>query len=193
MRIRRLLGSLCLALGAGLGFVQTYALPFGWNRGPGSRWWESLRRATATALAAVDERAGPRPVVHAEFAGTIARSLDETERWLHDIGFVRNPIARLKTRDGTPEAGSWVYRESPLARRQLHLMLFESEDGGIAVYAHEELSSVHPLTGPGHFRGTGQSVGAGVRRARGLLPLDTQGAPDDPPEERWRVAAESTE
>jgi hypothetical protein len=144
-------------------------------------------------VAAIDEGAGPRPVVHAEFAGALDRNLPETEQWLHDMGFVRNPIARLKTRDGTPEAGSWVYRESPLARRQLHFMLFESDDGGIAVYAHEELSSVHPLYGPGHFRGEGQSVGAGVERARELLPLDTEGALDDPPDEPWQVAAESTQ
>jgi len=67
-------------------------------------------------VARIDEQAGPREVVHAEYAGALEASLSETEQWLWDMGFVRNPIARLKTRAGEPEAGSWVYRVSPLSR-----------------------------------------------------------------------------
>jgi hypothetical protein len=187
--VRRWLSSVVLGLGATAGLLQTYGVPLQRNRGPESRWWESLRRAIAGAVARVDEQAGPREVVHGEYAGALGRSLAQTEQWLWDMGFVRNPVARLKTRNGEPEAGSWVYRSSPLARRQLHLMLFERADGGVDVYAHEELSSVHPLYGPAHFRGTGQSVGAGVRRARGLLPLDTSEALEQPPDEPWDAAA----
>jgi len=72
-------------------------------------------------------------------------------------------------------------------------MLFEPADGGIDVYAHEELSSVHPVYGPAHFRGGGQSVGAGVRRGRRLLPLDTSEAPAEPPEDPWYVPARGNE
>lgn len=122
-----------------------------------------------------------------EYAGQLDASLGETEELLWDLGFVRNPFARLKTRKGEPEAGSWVYRDSPLDTRQLHLMLFHRDDGTIDIYAHEELSSVHPLCGPDHFRGCGQSVGAGVRRAREWLPLETEEAPADPPDGSWET------
>jgi hypothetical protein len=188
--VRSWLSSVALSFGATAGLIQTYGIPLRRNQGPESRWWESVRRAIADGLARIDEQAGPRSVVHAEYAGALECSLAETEQWLWDMGFVRNPIARLKTRDGAPEAGSWVYRSSPLSRRQLHLMLFERADGGVDVYAHDELSSVHPLYGPAHFRGEGQSVGAGVRRARRLLPLDTTDAPANPPDEPWNVAAQ---
>lgn len=183
------LSTVILSLGATAGFVQSYGLPLRFNRGPESRWWETLRRRISSSLERIDERAGPRPVVEAEFAGTLDRSLSETEQWLWDMGFVRNPIARLKTRNGVPEAGSWVYRDSPLAKRQLHVMLFERADSGIDIYAHEELSSIHPLHGPAHFRGEGQSVGAGVQKARELLPLETAEAPENPPGVPWNEAA----
>jgi len=177
-------GRLLLHAGATAGLLQTYGVPVRWNQGPESRWWESFRQRTANVWDQIDSNAGPRPVVDAEFAGTLGRSLDETEQLLWELGFVRNPIARVKQRDGKPEDGSWVYRESPLSPRQLHLMLFE-RDEVVDIYAHEELSSVHPLCGPAHFRGQGQSVGGGVRRARELLDLDTSGAIEEPPDCSW--------
>jgi len=173
-----------LMTGATAGFLQTYALPTRWNRGPDGRWWEPVRRTLSGFLGRFDGNAGPRPITEAEFAGSLDRSLRETEKRLWEMGFVRNPLARPKTRSGATVDGSWVYRESPLAPRQLHLMLFES-DGGTDVYAHAELSSVNPLCAPGHVRGQSQSVGAGVRRTREWLPLDTSEAPENPPDVPW--------
>ncbi|MXR52437.1 hypothetical protein GRX03_12580 [Halovenus sp. WSH3] len=183
--LARWLSTVVLAFGAAVGFVVSYALPVRWTRGPEARWWESLRRVSSRSFGLVDENGGPRPITDGEYAGTLDYSLAETERLLYGEGFIRNPMARLKTLDGRPEDGSWVYRESPLAPRQLHLMLFENGDGTTDVYAHAELSSVNPLCGPAHFRGDGQSVSAGVERAREWLPLDTSAVTTTPPEGSW--------
>ncbi|MFW5973905.1 MAG: hypothetical protein ACOCPZ_00810 [Natrialbaceae archaeon] len=183
----RSLERVVLGAGALLGLCQTYGLAFRLNRGPEGRWWERVRRLVAGTAARVDVRAGPRPITPGEYAGVFRGSLAETEAVLYSAGFFRNPTARLKTRDGEPEDGSWVYRESPLAPRQLHLMLFERSDGHTDIYAHEELSSVNPLCAMAHFTGSGQSVAAGVFRARELFDLDTAGAPQEPPEGAWNA------
>jgi hypothetical protein len=171
---------------------QSYAIPFRWNCGPEGRWWETVRRRISLIAGRFDPQAGPRPITASEYAGSLDRTLDETEAMLWDEGFIRNPFARLKVRDGTPVAGSWVYRELPLAPLQLHLMLFEGE-GGTDIYAHEELSSVNPLCAADHFHGRGQSVAAGVTRAREWLPLDTAGAPENPPDGPWNEGVEGPE
>ena len=185
--VKGILKRVVLAGGAILGLCQTYAVPLRLNRGPEGRWWESLRRIVAGTAARVDPQAGPREVAPGEYAGVFPASLAETEATLYAAGFLRNPTARLKTRDGAPEDGSWVYRETPLAPRQLHLMLFERPDGHTDVYAHEELSSVNPLCAMSHFTGAGQSVADGVFRARELFDLDTTDAPADPPEGPWNA------
>ncbi|WP_128226059.1 hypothetical protein [Halobacteriaceae bacterium SHR40] len=179
-----LLARCLLAAGAAAGLCQSYAIPFRWNRGPEGRWWESVRRRISRLAGRLDAQAGPRPIAASEYAGSLDLSLHETEALLWADGFIRNPIARLKVRSGTPVAGSWVSRESPLAPLQLHLMLFEGEDG-TDVYAHQELSSVNPLCAADHFTGQGQSVAAGVSRARELLPLDSSHAPENPPDGPW--------
>lgn len=181
------------ALGATLGLLLQYAPPFRWAMGPRSRWWEPLRaRISRLAGAVFDDRAGPRPVTEAEYAGTVRRSLDETEALLWARGFRRNPLSRLKTRDGDPEVGSWVFRAVPLAERQLHLILFpvESADGGpgagaVDVYAHAEPSSVNPLVAAAHFDATGQNVAEGVEQARDRLPLEVVRETPDPPDGPW--------
>lgn len=181
--IRVRLHRLVWGLGATLGFCQAYAVPFSLNRGPAGRWWEPVRQHGSVLLGnSFDEQAGPRPITVGEYAGRLDRSVSETEAMLWEAGFLRNPFARLKTRDGVPEAGSWVYRERPLAHRQLHLMLFAA-DGGTDIYAHEEPSSVHPGLATAHVDGDGQSLAAGVQRARDWLPLDT--AQTDPPAGPW--------
>ncbi|MEF8814084.1 MAG: hypothetical protein V5A55_09730 [Halovenus sp.] len=175
---RRRHRTLVLSLGAILGLVQAYVLPVRRNRGPEGRWWEPLRQRASRLLGRrFDEGAGPRSITREEYAGTLPVSVPVAEELLYQRGFVRNPLARLKQRDGTPESGSWVARESPLATRQLHCMLFEV-DGGTAVYAHEEFSSVNPLYAPAHFAGIDQRNRAGVERARDRLPLEA------PPGER---------
>jgi len=163
---------LAMQFAAVLGLVQAYAVPFRRNRGPEARWWEPLRRRASRLLGRrFDRGAGPRRVTRTEYAGRLPMSLPAAEELLYRRGFVRNPLSRLKQREGTPEAGSWVARESPLAARQLHCMLFE-EGGETVVYAHEEFSSVHPLYAAAHFAGVDQRNRAGVERARERLPLD---------------------
>lgn len=172
-------------LGATVGFVLQYIPPFRWTLGPDSRWWEPIRRALSRFFGYVfDTRAGPRPITEHEYAGTIVASLDAVEPLLWEHGFRRNPLSRLKTRDGAPEAGSWVYRESPLAERQLHLMLFRGETG-VDVYAHSEQSSVNPFVGRDHFRGAAQNVAEGVREARRRLPLEQKRDTPTPPAGPW--------
>lgn len=178
--------TLLARLGATLGFLQTYALPFHWNRGPAGRWWERVRRsASRLAGTLLDDRAGPRPITEGEFAGVFECPLPVVEAQLWAAGFVRNPLSRLKTRDGEPEVGSWVYRERPLARRQLHLMLFRGRNGTVDVYAHDELSSVNPFVGPAHLDGTRQNVRVGVQRARDRLPLVYDEAASTAPDGPW--------
>lgn len=184
------------AAGAAVGWLLQYAPPFRWATGPRSRWWEPLRaRVSRVVGVAVDERAGPRPITDAEYAGTLRRSLGETEALLWADGFRRNPLSRLKTRDGDPEVGSWVWRASPLAERQLHLVLFPARsdaagpgaggDRGVDVYAHAEPSSVNPLVAAAHFDAAGQSVAEGVERARERLPLEVVRETPEPPDGPW--------
>jgi hypothetical protein len=185
-RVRRAVFVFVTTAGASLGFLQTYLLPFAWNVGPGGRYWEVLRRVASRVLGRVfDERTGPRPVAAGEYAGRVDASLDRLEAGLWAAGFVRNPFARLKVQDGRAEAGSWVYRESPLAHRQLHLMLFRRDDGGVDVYAHEEVSNVHPGLALAHFDAASQDVAAGVERAREALPLDASEATVEPVAGSW--------
>lgn len=185
MALRPLAYRLLMQAVAVLGLVQAHVLVVSHVRGPDATWVESLRLFCSTKLARFDERAGPRPIAYGEYAGRLNAPLAATERLLWQEGFIRNPLSRLKTREGTPEVGSWVYRESPLAPRQLHLMLFPGPAGTTDVYAHEELSSVNPLYAPAHFTSGGQSLRAGVVGARSRLPLDTDGAPQNPPDGPW--------
>ena len=183
-----LLTSAVARLGAGVGFVVTYIPPFRWTMGPRSRWWEPLRRVSSRVSGSLyDDRAGPREITAAEYAGTLPLSRAESERVLWAVGFRRNPLARLKTRDGDPELSSWVYREGPLADRQLHLMLFPGREG-TDVYAHEEPSSANPLVGAEHLSGSAQHVARGVERARERLPLEQARETPTPPAGPWSLA-----
>lgn len=188
-RVRTLLRVSLFRVGAALGFIQAYGVPVALNRGPAGRWWEPLRRRASVLLGELfDGQAGPRPVTVGEYAGRIDSPVRDTEQLLWRCGFQRNPFARLKTREGQPEAGSWVYRERPLADRQLHLMLFPGSDGGTDVYAHEEPSSVNPALAISHVDGDSQSLAAGVERARQLLPVEATDAPGDPPAGPWTAS-----
>ena len=176
-------------LGATVGLVVSYAPPFRWTMGPRSRWWEPLRRGASHLTGRfVDGRAVPREIAGGEYAGTLALPPEEAECLLWTVGFRRNPLARLKTRDGRPELGSWVYRASPLADRQLHLMLFPGPDGTTDIYAHEEPSSVNPVVGTDHFDGARQNVARGVERARERLPLEQRRETSDAPDGPWTLA-----
>ncbi len=179
---------------AAIGFLIQYAPPFRWTLGPRSRWWEGLRRWLSRHLGSVfDDRVGPRPITAHEYAGSLQMSLAEAEQLLGNRGFRRNPFARLKTRNEEAEVGSWVFRSSPLSRRQLHLMLFTGDESGVDVYAHTEHSSVNPLVAADHVTGSAQNIAAGVDQARDRLPLEQTRATPEPPDGPWSVVARTDE
>ncbi|CCQ34318.1 hypothetical protein HTIA_2206 [Halorhabdus tiamatea SARL4B] len=133
-------------------------------------------RQTVSQLAKpVAKRAAPRPIQEDEYAGTIDKSLDEIETLLKKRGFIRNLLSRLKTRDGDPEVGSWVYREEPRAEYQLHVMLFPGEGDTVDVYAHHEYSSVNSDVAYKHFSGQALDPKRGVEMAREKLPIGGEG------------------
>ncbi len=94
----------------------------------------------------------------------------ELEDALTDLGFQRNPIAAVKVRmDGNTAEGSWVYRGSPLASKQLHVILHELEERErcVDVYAHWECSWIrHPYK---HYTKQGYDAEYGVELARSAL------------------------
>ncbi|MFC7154704.1 hypothetical protein ACFQPA_04440 [Halomarina halobia] len=141
---------------------------------PDASWPERLHRRWLPTLAAPAERWLPgtaaREVSEDEYALTLPLPPERVDRRLHERGFVRHPLARVKTREGVESVGSWVLLDHLLAPRMLHAMLFASEDGGAThVYAHEEYSSLNPLVAYAHYAGDGQSAAAGVARVRELL------------------------
>lgn len=104
-----------------------------------------------------------------EYALTARCSEARLEAILDELDFSRNPIASLKVRiDGNTSEGSWVWRPSPLADNQLHIVLHELEDGsGVDVYAHWECSWVrHPYK---HYVARGYDAEIGVELARRWL------------------------
>lgn len=104
-----------------------------------------------------------------EYVLTAHCSEDALESLLDRLGFSRNPIAALKVRmDGNTAEGSWVWRPSPLASSQLHIVLHELEDTeGIDVYAHWECSWIrHPYK---HYVARGYDAEKGVELARRRL------------------------
>lgn len=105
-----------------------------------------------------------------EYAGHVSGDVEDAEQMLWDAGLRRNPVAALKTlADGRGEKGSWVYRDSPFSRKQVHVMLFEANGGGVDMYAHEEYSSINPFVMRRHYLGVGYSPAEGKKRLVELL------------------------
>ncbi|MFC4543399.1 hypothetical protein ACFO5R_15825 [Halosolutus amylolyticus] len=104
-----------------------------------------------------------------EYVLTAHCSEETLESILDDLGFSRNPIAALKVRaDGNTSEGSWVWRPSPLASYQLHVVLHElAGEEGVDVYAHWECSWIrHPYR---HYVARGYDAEKGVELARRWL------------------------
>ncbi len=105
-----------------------------------------------------------------EYVCTAHCSEEALEAALSALGFSRNPIASLKVRmDGNTSEGSWVWRSSPLADHQLHVVLHAIEDREerIDVYAHWECSWIrHPYK---HYVARGYDAEKGVDLTRRLL------------------------
>jgi len=142
--------------------------------GPEADYWERVRRGVVGVVGALTDGLHlGREIRESEYVGRLDRAPDDAEGLLWTNGFVRNPLSALKTRDGTPEIGSWAHREGPDAERQVHVMLFEGSAGGVDVYAHEEPSSINPSTAVRHYEGTDQRVDVGVDRVRAMLPVSS--------------------
>ncbi|WP_121740954.1 hypothetical protein [Natronorubrum halophilum] len=104
-----------------------------------------------------------------EYALTTNCTEATIEEILEELGFSRNPIASLKVRtDGNTSEGSWVWRASPLADMQLHIVLHEVENADkVDVYAHWECSWIrHPYK---HYVARGYDAEKGVELARRWL------------------------
>ena len=95
-------------------------------------------------------RAVGQPEYHVRdtgYAGTVSVPIATLESRLRDAGFAWDPVSLYhRTQAGTSTDGSWVYRPSPLADRQLHVVLFAQSPDRLDVYAHEEYSWLrHPI------------------------------------------------
>lgn len=95
-----------------------------------------------------------------EYVGTVRKPLDELTKTLQDEGFEWDPLAWYHQPPvGSTPDGSWTYRESLLADRQLHTILIAHSPGYIDVFAHEEYNWLrHPVK---HLRQVGIKREAG--------------------------------
>jgi hypothetical protein len=82
-----------------------------------------------------------------EYVGTIRQPLDEFTRTLQDHGFDWDPLAWYHQPPiGSEANGSWVYRPTVFADRQLHVILIAHSPEYIDVFAHEEYNWLrHPV------------------------------------------------
>ena len=130
-----------------------------------------VRRRLLPALHRLKEPLGGYAICRqhpAEYVGTVKRTLDTMRSILAELAFESEPIASLKVHDdGRRSAGSWVRRESPLAKWQLHVTLFRTGEGAVEVFAHREHSWLrHPYK---HYTQDGWDIQGGVDRMRSIL------------------------
>jgi len=144
--------------------------------GPAADWWETLRRWLLPLLDRIARERLPGDhyasyeLASREIVGVIDAPPERVEQLLWEAGARRMPLAALKRLpDGRVEIGSWAFRESPLARRQVHVMLFATAEGRTLVAAHEEASALNPWTAWDHYRGVGLSAEKGERAVRERL------------------------
>ena len=115
-----------------------------------------------------------------EYAATVYSDQERLQAVLDELGFSPSLFSALKIRfDGNVEDGSWVRRESLLAKKQLHVVTHEREDApGIDVYAHNERSKItHPVA---HYRKVDYDAETGVEQFRDALE-DYVRAAENPP------------
>ena len=111
-------------------------------------------------------------VQRTEYAGTVHCPMKDLEAKLREDGFSWTPFSLYhRTLAGTRPTGSWVYRSSVLADRQLHVILFAQPATTIEVYAPSEYSWLrHPLR---HIQQIGIDRAEGAAEMRRWL--DTRG------------------
>jgi hypothetical protein len=86
-------------------------------------------------------------VYPAGYVGTVQLSFDDFAAELDDSQFTWDPLSMYHyTLEGNDTDGSWAYRASWLADRQLHVVLFAEGSESTEVYAHDEFNwSRHPV------------------------------------------------
>ncbi|NHN59384.1 MULTISPECIES: hypothetical protein [Halorussus] len=99
------------------------------------------------------------------YVGTVQQPLDEFTETLQEHGFEWDPLAWYHQPPvGAEPNGSWTYRRSLLADRQIHVILIAHSPEYIDVFAHEEYNWLrHPIK---HLRQVGIEREAGSRQIR---------------------------
>jgi hypothetical protein len=139
--------------------------------GPPADFWELIRRY---GLPLLGKRLPDRiyttgNVTESQFVVRTDKSPEQVEEVLWANGYKRMPLAAFKSLpDGRKSVGSWAYRDGPLSDKQLHITLFEAENG-TGVYAHLEPSAINPLTAYAHFASDEVDARAGVEAAQKQL------------------------
>lgn len=145
----------------------------------GFRQWLIPKLGTVTQL--LEDVTGDHYYVKSEmhntqFVGRVPMGEEDFEEKLHEMGFVRNPLASLKTLGVTDEVeeGSWRkvgFEDHP--NYQLHVIVYDGEkmnnaqSGVTYVYAHwEKRWDTNPSD---HYRAVGYNGPEGVRRVKRLL------------------------
>lgn len=102
------------------------------------------------------------------YVGTVDISIEDLEAELSDGGFTWDPLSTYHyTPEGSSTDGSWAYRSSWFADRQLHVVLFRQHSDRTDVYAHDEFNWLrHPVK---HAREVDIRRDAGVTEMRRWL------------------------
>ena len=141
---------------ATVGVFVLYGILQPTHRGPSATFWNRGRAALLPGLHRLAQRLRLGYAAYeldpCEYAGRIDAPVEDVDRLLAAYGFERMPLSAWKTLpDGRSEAGSWARRDDLLADRQLHVMLFRTEDGATDVYAHDEFNAFHPGHATKHY------------------------------------------
>lgn len=103
-----------------------------------------------------------------EYAGTVRLPMKELISELKTVGFTWGPFSWYHQPPvQTAPNGSWTYRRSLLADRQLHVILVAQAPENVAVYAHGEYNWLrHPIK---HGKQLGIDRETGAREMRRVL------------------------
>ena len=159
---------------ATVGVVLLYGILQPTHRGPTATYWNRGRAALLPGLDRLASRLGVGYAAYEldarECAGRIDAPVETVDELLSSHGFERMPLSAWKTLpDGRSEAASWAKRTGPFADRQLHVMLFQTDDGATELYAHDEFNAFHPRHATKHYHGVDYDPEAGCRQLRTLL------------------------
>lgn len=121
-----------------------------------------------------------------EYVGTVRLPMEELIAKLRAGGFTWGPFSWYHQPPvETNPNGSWTYRRSLLADRQLHVILTAQAREHIAVYAHEEYNWLrHPVK---HGKQVGIDREKGARRMRRWLEAQELDTSDESRSRRYAV------